>query len=47
MSCYYRRLKVSKLLLQQNPQQYYIFANNNLIKLEKIYSKKYQIAKLL
>jgi hypothetical protein len=32
--------------LQQNHQHYYIFANNNSIKIKKLYSKKYQIAKI-
>ena len=39
-------LEVVKWLLQQNPQHYYIFANDNSIKLEKIYSKKNKIAKI-
>ena len=41
------KLKVAKLFLQQNPQHYYIFAIKKLIKLRKIYNKKYQIARLL
>jgi ankyrin repeat protein len=45
-SYYCGYLEMAKLLLQQNPQHYYIFANNNSIKLKKIYSKKNKIAKI-